>query len=674
MSKDSEHGAQGAHGEDGAQAGYGGQSGYDGRARYGGRSAYGGQPGEPGQSGQDGRFGYGGQPGQDGRSEYGGRLGQAEQPGYGGRTGRSGYSGQAGFGQEAGYDGQSGFGGHLGQAGRSGFGGQSGASDFGGQAEQPGFGGRDEYGERSGYGREAQQVEQAGQVERVGRAERAGKSERGGISRSGKPEKKGIGRRGALGLFGLGGLLTAGGVAAGAATKELWLPTDSDSPGGTLRLNGGGAVEGLSAPTYAPSGRRPRYRRATWSELFQDGHEWTAGGEGTASSEPGDTETFTRGRQSFRVTTRGDGVQAFVRRTGMDAMDVRGKQIRLVFRVQDTAHLDRLTFHLGKREMRDTFGWEFHIHGKEGANYVQSGEWVTVHLQWADVTEASGEFKLSGRGEPSARSGFTDMSFGVFDDKAGPVTCNLQSVELIPDTAKEFPKGVVSITFDDSHASVHELARPVMDRFAMPGTLYNIAGAIGTEPFMSIGQMRSLQDSSGWEMAGHAYSLDIHQSSYAKVTAQQADEDFRRLREWLVGNGFTSEHFAYPHGAFQKTSDGIPVDMLAARHFTTARSIISETAESIAPAMPYRLKALTGVTDGQDIGGALVKQVAGKGGPLDRCALNGSWLILCLHRIVAGTPEVSTELSAEGLLRLMEEIEKRGITVLTVNEAMTYYA
>ncbi|MFJ5261444.1 polysaccharide deacetylase family protein [Streptomyces sp. NPDC088387] len=465
-----------------------------------------------------------------------------------------------------------------------------------------------------------------------------------------------MGRRSALRTLGVGGLATAG-------VGGLSLLATADAA----------PADGLLAPPYAPTGVRPRFRRATWSQQFQSGHGWSAGGAGTASSNPADTEVFTRGTSSVRVTTAGSGVQSYVRKTGLSAMDLSGKMIRLVFRVTDVARLSRIVFYVGKGGLKDAFSWRVHTHSGTGTNFVQSGEWVTVHLQWADVTSASGAYTLSAKGEPSVRSGFTDMSFAVYDDAAGAVTYHLQAVELVPDTATAFPKGVVSVTFDDSHKSVHDLARPVMDPYGMPGTLYNIADAIGTGSFVGVGQMRSLQDSSGWEMAGHSYANAVHTASYPKLTAKEVDDDFRKLREWLVGNGFTSEHFAYPHGAFQKTTDGVPVDQLAARHFTTARSIVSETIESFAPAMPYRLKALTGITDGAGVGGTALSKVVGAGGALDRCAGSGSWLILCLHKVVAGTPAASTEISQGGLRTLMAEIEKRDIEVVTVQEAMGYF-
>ncbi|MGW1209855.1 polysaccharide deacetylase family protein [Streptomyces sp. NPDC002499] len=467
---------------------------------------------------------------------------------------------------------------------------------------------------------------------------------------------RGFSRRSALRLAGAGGLVTAGGTLVSGTPAAAAGLADLNTP-----------------PTYAPSGRRPRHRRATWSQQFQSGHGWSGAGTGTASADVNDTSLFVRGTQSVRVTTTGAGKQSYVRKLGGTSTSLTGKAIRLVFRVDDVTNLSKLSFYLGSGSLANYFLWQFHSHSTTSTNYVQSGEWVTVHLQWADVTSAAGTYSLSSTGVPSTTTGFTDMSFAVYDNAGGPVTYHLQTVELIPDTASVFPKGVVSITFDDSHTSVHGLARPVMDAYGFSGTVYNIADAIGTGSFLTLDQMRSMQNFSGWEMGGHAYATSAHTASYSQLTAQQVDDDLRTLREWMVGNGFSSEHFAYPHGAFEKTKDGVPVDQIAGRHFTTARSIISETIESFAPAMPYRLKALTGINDGSGIGGTALSNLTAAGGRLDRCANSGDWLILCLHRVVDGVPTASTELSKTGLNTLMKAISDRGIPVVTVAEAMEYY-
>ncbi|WP_457492442.1 polysaccharide deacetylase family protein [Streptomyces sp. P5_D11] len=444
---------------------------------------------------------------------------------------------------------------------------------------------------------------------------------------------------------------------------------------GDLAVTGRLTAGGYALPVVMPSGRRPAYRKATWSQQFQTGHGWTVGGSGTASSNTNDTTAFVRGTQSIRVTTAANAVQSQVRKLAGPAMDLTGKMIRLILKVDDVTHLDRLEFLIGTSTFSNYFRWTVHTHSAVNPNYVQSGEWVTVHLNWADVSASGGTYSVSSNGTPNSRSGFTDLQINAYDDGAGAVTYHLQAVELVPDTTETFPSGVITVSFDDSYASVYDLARPKMDALGFSGTMFNIAEAIGSSGvYLNTTQMRSMQDFSGWEMGGHAYATAAHAARYTTLTEQQVDDDFRKLRSWLVSNGFASEHFAYPGGQFGNTTDGVPVDKIAARYFTSARSIISETVESFPAAMPHRLKAVTGINDGTSIGGVTVSSLTANGGKLDRCLNNGDWLNLCLHKIVSGTPADSTEISQTGFNTLMDAISSRGIPVITVSEAMRYYS
>jgi hypothetical protein len=464
-------------------------------------------------------------------------------------------------------------------------------------------------------------------------------------------------------MAGAGGLLAVGGVLGTIGVRAV--------VGGSGSKSATGSSTSPSASASAWGGAKSA--RVSWSEDFQAGHGWTAGGRGTASADLNDATVHARGTQSVRVTTSGTGAQSYVRRVGMPALDLTGKMIRLVFRVDDTTRLRRLAFYLGSSQLTNYYLWEYHRHSTRTSNYVQSGEWVTVHLQWADVTRAFGSASVSRDGVPSTTSGFTDMSFALYDDGGGAVTYHLQAVELIPDTAAVFPHGAVSITFDDSYASVHDLARPVMDTHGYAGTMYNIAQAIGTQKFLTVPQMRSLQDTSGWEMAGHAYQTSAHTSGYSKLTSRQVATDLRNLRAWLEANKFATDHFAYPHGAFDTTTDGVPVDKIASWYFKSARSIVSETTESMPPAMPYRLKALTGLNDGHDTSGEPMSEVLGLGGRLDRCARDGDWLILTFHELVPGTPGSSTQISQKAFASVMSAIAARNIPVITIEKAMTYW-
>jgi hypothetical protein len=467
---------------------------------------------------------------------------------------------------------------------------------------------------------------------------------------------KGMSRRSALCLAGAGGLAAAGVVRA---------------------VSGGGYLSGKTAasPAFVPPGQpKPvgiQPAPARWSQQFQPGHGWSAGGAGTASADPNDTSLHARGTQCFSVTTVGNGMQSFIRNEAMEAVDLNGRMIRLILRVDDTAHLHTIDFYLGARELGDYYYWRVQTHSANYGNYVGSGEWVTVHLQWADVVTAAGAYTISATGVPSVKSGFTDMSFAVHDDAQGRVRYHLQAVELIDDTTHAFPRGVVSITFDDSFRSVHDLARPVMSEHGFVGTVYNIAEAVGTDRYLTLPQMHSLHDDHGWEMSGHAHSLAAHNIGYDQLSSQEVDADLGLLRAWLGWNGFQDDNFAYPHGGFLTTKDGVSINRIAGEHFATARSILSEHTETLAPAMPDRLQALTGINDG-NLPGYSLEDLTGVGARLDRCALDGSWLILALHQVTAGTPQASTEISQAGLASLMEAIAERGIPVATVGEVLAH--
>ena len=427
-------------------------------------------------------------------------------------------------------------------------------------------------------------------------------------------------------------------------------------------------------PLLTPAGSPPSALRPTWGQLFQPGHGWQAAGQGAASADLNDPSIVLTGSQAVRVTTAGTGTDSMVRATGLDPVDLTGRMLRLTFRVDDVAHLDRLAFQVGTGSPTDGFTWDFHVHSAKTTNYVQSGEWVVVHLAWADVASAGGAHSLNAAGTPSATSGFTAMAFHAYDDARGPITYRLQSVEAVPDTRTFFPRGVVSITFDDSYASVHDLAAPAMREHGFVGTVYNIAEAADTAGRLSTAQMRSLQNGDGWEMAGHAYATDSHNVGYSALTSAQVRNDLGRLRGWLDANAFSSPHFAYPHGAFGRTLDGEEVDRIAAEHFATARSIVFDTAESFIPAMPYRLKALTGLTDGTGVGGTPPTAVTAAGARLDRCAAAGDWLILCFHAVSAGAPTSSSEIRAGAFGDVLRAVADRGIPVMTVGDVMKHYA
>jgi peptidoglycan/xylan/chitin deacetylase (PgdA/CDA1 family) len=425
--------------------------------------------------------------------------------------------------------------------------------------------------------------------------------------------------------------------------------------------------------------RRAAYRPAAWSQMFQAGHGWTAGGAGLASSNLNDTSTFIRGTQSASVTTAANGIQSQIRSVAVSPPSLAGKMIRLIFKVDNVTHLGHIAFYLGTSSFANFFQWIVHTHsGTAGQqNYVQSGEWVTVDLQWADVVTASGTFTISSHGVPSVQTGFTCMQFAVYDDAAGAVTAHLQAVEIVPDTTATFPNGVVSVCFDDSYQNMFTNARPAMDALGYRGTLFTIADVVAASngtTYLTVSQLQQLASASGWDIQGHAYTDVNHQAGYNTLTALQVQNEMRWLRAWMLSKGFAGDVFAYPHGWFGNTTDNVPVEQIAQQYWSAARCIISETAEPApAPAMPWRIKSVTGINDGAALGGTTVANLVATGGLLDRCASDGSWLILTFHQVITGTPSDSTMCTQAGFQTVMTAVSAAGMPVLPVADVIRYY-
>lgn len=459
--------------------------------------------------------------------------------------------------------------------------------------------------------------------------------------------------------------------------KHVIDPAAGSSITGDLDVTGRLKSSGFALPMAIPSSPRPAWRPASWSQQFQSGHGWTASGSGVASSNANDTSTFCRGTQSFQAVTTGSGAVANIRRLGSALPDLTGKALRLVLRIADVTHLNQINVQVGTASLANYFQWRLTTHASTAENQVLSGEWAVVTLSWADVRSAAGTYSISSTGVPSTTSGFTDLLVQFVDNNtANPLTINLQAIEVVPDTTETFPNGVVSITFDDSYSTQFTGARPKMDTLGFRGTLYTICDVIGTGGYLTLPQLQTVQNNSGWEIAGHAYSVANHNAKYNTLTASVVEDDVRKTRMWMTANGFPSDSFAYPGGWFSKTSDNASIEALTCKYFGNGRGISSaDNLETFPPPMPMRMRSITGI--GSLAGGAakgLPANLTGNGGALDRCQLDGSWTILTFHEITAGAAATTNQCSQSDFDSIMDAIAARGIPVLPVGDVLRLYS
>jgi len=118
------------------------------------------------------------------------------------------------------------------------------------------------------------------------------------------------------------------------------------------------------------------------------------------------------------------------------------------------------------------------------------------------------------------------------------------------------PRRTVAITFDDGYRCVAEAARPILDRYGMPATVFVVSGCVGGEnawdaptehpvsPLMSWDTLRALADG-GWEIAGHTRThprLGSMDDDAALADIANGKQDIQSML------GATVRTFCYPYG------------------------------------------------------------------------------------------------------------------------------
>lgn len=131
---------------------------------------------------------------------------------------------------------------------------------------------------------------------------------------------------------------------------------------------------------------------------------------------------------------------------------------------------------------------------------------------------------------------------------------------LIEGNWPESPFGLVcAITFDDGYASVYRHALPVLAEYALPATVYLVAGAIRDDTPQSSNMFSGLypnEDMLIWpevrELISNAVQMGSHLVSHRDITSlapQEVDEELRRSKAIIEEKtGTECGSFCFPWG------------------------------------------------------------------------------------------------------------------------------
>lgn len=377
-------------------------------------------------------------------------------------------------------------------------------------------------------------------------------------------------------------------------------------------------------------------------ETFAPGHGW-ANLSSTAASVADDTADFALGTQSLRFTTKTDNTAASIRKTGV-SLNLTDKQIVLWVKVTGVANITELLLYAGDAGLANNYSWTIADAGGVEQHVFREGQWSPLVLSFADGQAT---------GTPN-KAAIATLQIRARATNGNSVTVRVGGIGVTAEP-KAFPNGVISFTCDDSYASQFNVMRRELDKYGWNATAYTIVDVLGTAGFMTLDQLKTLEQSHGWEIAGHAYTSAMHLAGYGSGSTTEAIEaDIRALRKWLIDNKFKgADHLAYPRGYFTADSQ-----QLMGQYFATGRTVTNRMSETLRPSDRMRLRSLS-VTNTIPLSTAKAL--------VDKVKAGKSWGIITMHDIVT-TPTVGAQWATADFIELLAYIKAAGIPVLNVSE------
>lgn len=380
--------------------------------------------------------------------------------------------------------------------------------------------------------------------------------------------------------------------------------------------------------------RAARPQIASYIERFQASHGWTVLGGGASLTD--NTTDYIIGTQCTTFQTRTDGVNRSVDKDGYSA-DSTGYQLALTFKIADVTNITEVLVYAGDTSFANY--WQWTVHGDtltDQQRWFKSGEWVTMVLNFGSAAKI---------GTPTRTLQKIRVRVGA-SNGAAATTVSLGGIGLVVEPSA-WPNGVVSLTFDDLYVSNWTQARKKMSEAGLVGTVYAISNRIGT--YMTLQQLRDLEKL-GWEIAVHG------ENSLGGMTLAEAEADVLREKSTLAAYGFRGvDHYAYPGGVYTPEI----IEMLR-KYFTTARTICYRSHETIRPADPMRLRAISpgNLTAASAVTDAITAAKTYK-----------AWQIVTIHD-VDPTAALGTQWSVSNFGTMIDHIVSQGIPCRTVSDVI----
>lgn len=427
-------------------------------------------------------------------------------------------------------------------------------------------------------------------------------------------------------------------------------------------------------------------RQAPGVELvtqFQAGHGWGLLG-GTTGDVNATNADQAVGTQCAWWSGNGDGSATGMRRTAGPAFDITDKDIGLLLRVDEPNDITpgggvSFIFYAGNGGFSNFLTFDMtssasikYFPRRSTSGVAFGGSWVYITIP-TDTTTNPWTAKTGAQTVSQILANVTDWQFLHRDpNPSTPSRISVQEIFLVPKQST-YPSGVCCLTFDDGFQSTYTKAAPIVAGVGGRATSYIIKNQIDSANFLTLAQMKDLQNTYGWAVGSHSYLGIDHEAGggigFTDLPADVCTNDIQQLRAWLRDQGMTAyDHLAYPHGAYciEANGDGNVndrVDVTLAPYLKTARTLYGKMPETIplADRMKMRVWTATG-------GSTLLSTLQTQADVAKRCK---SAMVIVFHEIVDTGPPGSSQWLTSDLASLVSYIDSIGMPLRTIDEVFT---
>lgn len=374
-----------------------------------------------------------------------------------------------------------------------------------------------------------------------------------------------------------------------------------------------------------------------WQSIYQKG-----AGPSEGSVFKGEEE------RSLKIVTPSDGTYVEVfKETNLDLSE---QNIYFEVKVKNSSNIEGVDISLSNNRWKADA--RFNIDESFNYRYVnREDEWLQFGVGKSDLqkSELGGWVKSNPNFDWSKIDG---VKIAVRSREGNQSIINIKDFILVPDQKE----ARAVIVFDDGWSSVMDAAE-IMNKYGMKGNTAVIAGSVGKRSYLTLEDIKKLQNDYGWNIANHSkFHKNAVQEYELEGNLDGLDSDVSDALEYLIENGVNSapNWYVYPDGS----TDGA-VKKVIGKYYKFARATSTQGA-----IFPYAEPLEVGTfpvysdrTNPGDVQNAISEAIKYR-----------QTIFLMFHKLSKDNPTVFTETSLGDFETILEDINKQGIKVVTLSE------